>query len=95
VAVLVAVYIGAVASIIGKHRPRPEVKLYKRSMMGIFAFQLLFGFVNLMMHAPVWMQLEHLLIADILWINLVLFAAAALSVEAPAAHLSEAVLQHA
>ncbi len=95
VAIIVAVYLGAIASIIGKRRPRPDVRLYKRSMMCIFGFQLLFGFVNLMMHAPVWMQLEHLLIADILWINLVLFAAAALSAEVLAGRSGEVVLQHA
>ena len=35
------------------------------------------GIVNLLLLAPVWMQLVHLLIADLLWIALVLFAAEA------------------
>ena len=95
VAILVAVYVGAIASIVAKRRPRPDVLLYRRSMMCIFGFQLLFGFVNLMMHAPVWMQLEHLLIADILWINLILFATAALSVDGIAATSDEVIQQQA
>lgn len=101
VAIIVSIYLGAIASIIAKRRPGREVKFFKRSLMSIFAFQLLFGFVNLMMHAPVWMQLEHLLIADILWINLVLFAAAALSVtvsisaETPARLSGEVIRKHA
>lgn len=38
--------------------------------------QLLAGLVNFMLQAPVWMQLLHLLIADLLWISLVLLCAA-------------------
>ncbi len=41
------------------------------------------GFLNKALLAPVWMQVAHLLLADLLWIGLVLFAAAALAEEAP------------
>ena len=37
--------------------------------------QLLAGVVNVMLLAPVWMQLLHLLLADALWITLVLLGA--------------------
>jgi heme A synthase len=37
------------------------------------------GLMNLFLLAPVWMQLVHLLLADFLWITLVLLAAAVLS----------------
>lgn len=36
--------------------------------------QILAGFVNLALLAPVWMQVVHLLLADVLWVLLVLFA---------------------
>ena len=39
--------------------------------------QLLAGLLNFLMQAPVWMQIVHLLIADLLWVSLVLLAAAA------------------
>ncbi len=81
-AILVALYIGGTASVISKSRPLPAVKVFRRSIMYIFAFQLILGFVNLMLHAPVWLQLQHLLLADILWINFVLFGVAALSYSA-------------
>ena len=54
--------------------------------------QLAVGAANLGLLAPVWLQLVHLLIADLLWISLVLFGAAALAdprpslVAAAAAH---------
>ncbi len=41
--------------------------------------QILAGAVNLLLAAPVWMQLFHLLLADSLWIALVLLAAAILA----------------
>jgi len=43
--------------------------------------QLLAGLVNLVLLAPVWMQLVHLLLADLLWIVLVLLAAATLAAD--------------
>jgi heme A synthase len=39
--------------------------------------QLMAGLVNFLLQAPVWMQIVHLLIADLLWIALVLLCAAA------------------
>ena len=41
--------------------------------------QLLAGVVNLLLLAPVWMQLVHLLLADLLWIALVLLCASTLA----------------
>jgi heme A synthase len=37
--------------------------------------QLLAGLVNFLLQAPVWMQMVHLLIADLLWISLILLCA--------------------
>ena len=41
--------------------------------------QIVAGVVNVLLLAPVWMQLVHLLVADVLWISVVLLGAAALS----------------
>jgi len=38
--------------------------------------QLLAGLVNFLLRAPVWMQIVHLAVADLLWISLVLLSAA-------------------
>ena len=45
------------------------------------AVQLMAGFANIALLAPVWMQLMHLLLADALWIACVLLAAPALAAE--------------
>ncbi len=42
--------------------------------------QIVLGIMNVLLLAPVWLQLTHLLVADIVWISLVLLSAAALAV---------------
>ena len=49
------------------------------------------GGLNVVLLAPVWLQLVHLLVADLLWISVVLLAAAVLAGRAPAAYLVSAV----
>jgi protoheme IX farnesyltransferase len=47
----------------------------------LFAVQLIAGIINLILLAPVWMQIVHLLLADLVWIVLILLAAETLSLE--------------
>lgn len=49
--------------------------------IGMIAIQLLGGVVNVLLAAPVWMQLVHLLLADISWIGLICLGAAVLEVQ--------------
>lgn len=51
----------------------------------LVAVQVAAGLLNLVLLAPVWLQLVHLLLADLLWMTLVVLAAAALGEPAPAA----------
>lgn len=62
-------------------RKTPLTKSLGLTVMGLAFAQVALGAVNLGLLAPVWMQLVHLLFADLLWISAVLFAAAALSVD--------------
>lgn len=50
----------------------------KKTLLVLTVTQVLFGFANLWLMAPVWMQLGHLLLADLMWISLVLAGASAL-----------------
>jgi heme A synthase len=49
-----------------------------RIVIALVAAQLAAGTLNVWLLAPIWLQLVHLLLADLLWIALVLLAAAAL-----------------
>ena len=48
-----------------------------------FVVQLVAGVINVVLLAPVWMQMLHLLLADASWIALVLLAASAMRVTEP------------
>lgn len=58
----------------------PTARRYVRWMYGIVIVQVIGGFINVALLAPVWMQVIHLLLADSLWITLVLIAAELLGV---------------
>lgn len=49
------------------------------TVSGLLAAQLAAGIMNLVLLAPIWMQMMHLLLADALWISLVLLCATNLS----------------
>ena len=44
-------------------------------VLGGFGVQMLIGAVNVWLRAPVWLQIVHLLVTDVIWIALVVFAA--------------------
>jgi heme a synthase len=48
----------------------------------VFLFQLALGVLNVVLLAPMWLQIMHLLTADVLWITLVLLATEWLSAQA-------------
>jgi heme a synthase len=51
----------------------------------VLVAQLTAGILNLVLLAPVWLQMTHLLIADLLWITLVLLCASVLADRGPGA----------
>ncbi len=54
---------------------RPNVQRQAWTVAACLGAQLLAGVANLLLLAPVWMQMVHLLLADMLWISLVLLCA--------------------
>ena len=48
-------------------------------LVALLALQLAAGLLNLALHAPIWLQLAHLLLSDLIWIALVLLANVALA----------------
>jgi heme A synthase len=61
-----------------------------RAVRVFAATQIALGFLNVLLLAPVWLQLVHLLIADAIWIAFVLLAAIALGQREGAAASAEA-----
>jgi heme A synthase len=63
---------------------RPDTRLPAGIMMSLVGAQMVAGMTNLFLLAPVWLQLVHLLMADVLWISLVLLIAIQLAAPAEA-----------
>jgi heme A synthase len=60
---------------------RPDLRPRAWLLLGLVGAQLAAGAVNLLLRAPVFMQMLHLLLADALWISLVLLCAGILKSE--------------
>jgi heme A synthase len=54
---------------------RPDLRPRAWLLLAMVAAQITAGVANLLLSAPVWMQIVHLLLADALWISLVLLCA--------------------
>jgi heme A synthase len=75
-AVLIGLYVGFLSGIIFLFRATPHVRRIALILLALFVIQLAAGMVNLLLLAPVWMQIVHLLLADLVWVALVLLTAA-------------------
>lgn len=78
-AIITSIYLVLAGSAIAAARPGPQTRFFARATLVVVVTQVIGGFVNVILLAPVWMQVIHLLLADTLWIVTVLLAAAALS----------------
>ena len=73
-----AAVIAILSGLRGAYEGRGTARRLGLAVALIACVQVLAGFVNLLLLAPVWMQIVHLLIADALWIAFVLLGAASL-----------------
>ena len=87
VAVVVSGFLLWLAPAAAGRRPRGDVQRWSRAVVGLVLVQVLAGVVNVLLSAPGWMQILHLLLATLAWIALVLLTAsfAATAVARPAA----------
>lgn len=76
VAVLVGLFVVILSTAIALFRANPIIRRLAVILAGLFILQLTAGMVNLVLLAPVWMQIVHLLLADLVWISLILLTAA-------------------
>ncbi len=78
-AVGIAFYMIIVLTRLMLDRPSPTAYRLGIGFNLLYVAQLGLGLLNVWLKAPIWMQLVHLLITDILWIMLVLFSATVLA----------------
>ena len=80
-AFIVAIYTVFTAWSLTNKNSSVKIKNLTYLITGVFAVQIIVGFINIALLAPVWMQIVHLLIADLAWIFCVLFSSQVLSEE--------------
>lgn len=73
----VGVLLALSAWVANRWRPGPDTQKFTRWLVIIFIAQLLLGALNVSLRAPIWLQLIHLLNADLMWMAFVLLVAAA------------------
>jgi len=81
--ILTGVYLLFLARLINSEHADPTVTRLSRLVAIFVIAQLAVGFVNVMLLAPVWMQVVHLLMADLVWLSLVLLSASVAAVPVP------------
>lgn len=86
-AVATAAYLFVVARLLLAVRPRAGAQRLTTVLSAVLAVQLIAGAVNVALLAPIWLQIVHLLLADLTWITLVLLAAIFLAEPAAAAQI--------
>jgi heme A synthase len=78
IAIFGGVLLLALASLAPAARPTRDVQRLGRALSIAYFVQVILGLVNIRFLAPAWLQLVHLLSADVVWVLLVLLATAAL-----------------
>lgn len=84
IAIVLSVYLFGVGYMMLNKKHKDATLQLERLVNGMFAMiviQLVGGFINVILLAPAWMQVIHLLLADILWIIIVMLTAQLLTQE--------------
>lgn len=82
-AVLAGAYLAVAARLAARLRPSRAARRLAGALLGLYLVQLAAGAINVVLLAPVWLQLVHLLLADAVWIAAVLLTATVCARPAP------------
>jgi len=85
VAIGVGIYLIIIAGIFNSRSGRAEPRKFSRILTILYFIQLGAGALNVVLLAPIWLQLLHLLLSDLILVVWVLFTATALAEEVPQA----------
>lgn len=78
-AAVVAMFLCLGAGLLNHLRPSPATRRFALGMWGCLGLQMAIGLLNVALLAPIWMQVLHVLGADLLWLSIVLLGASALA----------------
>lgn len=79
----VGLYIILISGLTAHLRPSVHTQRHAMFLTGLFVTQMAVGGLNVFLKAPVWMQIVHLLLGDLVWIGAVLLTVSAFAVSVP------------
>ncbi len=79
IAIAVSAFLISTAWLVRAWRPSEWTKRLANALIALVVVQLAAGLINLLLHAPISLQLVHLLLSDLIWIAVVLLAFTALA----------------
>ena len=97
-AAVVAMVLSLAGGLLLHLRPSPDTRRFAYGLWFLLTAQMVCGIVSVLLMAPPYMQILHLALSDILWIDVVLLCASALAVGVPHVemqHIPRAVLDGA
>ena len=71
--------LGVLSAAVAATRTDGRTKTLGMSLVGAFLVQMALGALNVALLAPIWLQIVHLLMTDLIWIGLVVWASEVLS----------------
>jgi heme A synthase len=74
----VSAFLVIAASLVRRRRQGIWLDRFAASLVALVVVQLILGLINLLLHAPIGLQIIHLLLADLIWITLILLALSSL-----------------
>ena len=78
-AVTIGIYVLGLALWLRRRNSITPIRQIGAGLVGVIILQLCLGAINVLLRAPVWMQLTHLFVSDQVWIGLVLLSGSVLS----------------
>jgi len=79
IAISVGLYLLLASGLLMHLRPSSEVRIAVQRMMAVYGVQALLGLLNIALKAPDWLQIVHLVLADLLFVAFVSAGAAAMA----------------
>lgn len=79
ISIIVGIYLIVSIGVINLRASNRTTRRLARFATILVSIQLAAGFINVLLLAPVWMQIVHLLLADLVWISVILMSASALA----------------
>ena len=71
IAILTGAYLVVTILLKGFGKVSPSIRQISKLVLGLFVVQIAFGVSNVLLLAPMWLQMVHLFVSDLVWISLV------------------------